>query len=83
MQDKLGKSIHKENESTIHKIFSHVRIVKHTSIRLFLPIETHLDEIEQLDVKMVLLHGELEERISMTQSEDFVSRGNENKIYGC
>ena len=47
-----------------NEIFSHV--VKHTSIRLLLAIVAQGDfELEQLDVKTIFLHDELEERIYM------------------
>jgi len=48
--------------------FSHV--VKHISIRLLLVILAQGDlELEQLDVKITFLHGELDERIYMKQHE--------------
>ena len=41
-------------------------IVKLTSIRLLLSLATTFDmEIEQMDVKIVFLHGDLEEEIYM------------------
>ena len=41
-------------------------VVKHSSIRALLGVVTMYDlEVEQLDVKTVFLHGELEERINM------------------
>jgi len=43
---------------------------KHTSIRLLLAIVAQGDlELEQLDVKIIFLHGELEERRYMKQPE--------------
>jgi len=39
-------------------------MVKHASIRLLLAIIAHGDlQLEQLDVKIIFLYGELEERI--------------------
>ena len=56
--------------------------VKHTSIRLLLAIVAQGDlELEQLDVKIIFIHCELEERIYMKQSEGFIQKGQENKIY--
>ena len=41
-------------------------IVKHTSIRILLAIVAMNDlELEQLDVKTIFLHGELEEQLYM------------------
>ncbi|KAG8477637.1 hypothetical protein CXB51_031043 [Gossypium anomalum] len=49
-------------------------VVKHSSIRALLGIVAMHDlELEQLDVKTVFLHGELEEDIYMQQPEGFYS----------
>ena len=46
------------------EIFSPV--VRHTSIRVVLAMVAHLDmELEQMDVKIAFLHGDLEEQIYM------------------
>jgi len=37
-------------------------------------------ELEQLDMKTTLLHGELEKRIYMKQPEGFIQEGQENKV---
>src|SRR5438105_15552180 len=48
-------------------------VVKHSSIRALLSIVAMRDyELEQLDVKTALLHGELEEDIYMDQPKSFV-----------
>ncbi|KAG8485681.1 hypothetical protein CXB51_019023 [Gossypium anomalum] len=47
-------------------------VVKHSSIRVLLGIVVMHDlELEQLDVKTIFLHGELEEDIYMQQQEGF------------
>ena len=61
-----------------NEIFS--LVVKHTSIQL-LAIVSHSDlELEQLDVKIIFLHNELEERIYMKQSEGYFQEGQEHKM---
>ena len=48
-------------------------VVKHTSIRVLMSIVAQFDwELEQLDVKYVFLHGDLEEKILMTQLEGLI-----------
>ncbi|KAK3007813.1 hypothetical protein RJ639_015205 [Escallonia herrerae] len=57
-------------------------MMKHTSIRLILSIVAAQNmELEQLDVKTTFLHGDLEERIYMQQSEGFIEP--EKKDYVC
>ena len=47
-------------------------MVKHTSIRVLMSIVAQFDwELEQLDVKIAFLHGDLEEKILMTQPKGF------------
>ena len=61
------------------EIFSPV--VKMSSIRVILGLVTTLDlECEQLDVKIVFLHGELEEEIYMKQPEGFIEKGKEDLV---
>ena len=38
-------------------------------------------ELEQIDVKTVFLHGELEEKIYMKQPEGYIQEGQENNVY--
>uniref|UniRef100_A0A2N9FEH3 CCHC-type domain-containing protein n=1 Tax=Fagus sylvatica TaxID=28930 RepID=A0A2N9FEH3_FAGSY len=46
--------------------------IRHTSIRAVLALVAHQDlELEQLDVKIAFLHGNLEEEIFMVQPEGF------------
>jgi len=62
-----------------NEVFSPV--VKHSSIRTLLSIVAMHDfELEQLDVKTVFLHGELEEDIYMEQPEGFVIPGKEKLV---
>ena len=56
-------------------------VVKHSSIRILLSIVAmHNYELEQLDVKIAFLHGELEEDIYMDQPEGFVVPRKENLV---
>ena len=51
------------------------------SVRFLLPIATLNDwEIEAMDVKLVFLHGFLEEEIYMEQPEGFIKKGKEKKV---
>ena len=75
----VAKRYSQKEDIDYNEIFSHV--VKHTSIRLLLAIVAQGDfELEQRDVKTIFLHGELEERIYMKQSEGFFQEGQENKL---
>eukprot|EP00253_Pinus_taeda_P010436 PITA_10436 len=58
--------------------FGHIfyLVTKVASIRLLLSIANDFDfEIEQMDVKMTFLHGDLEEEIYMKQPEGFAVNG--------
>ena len=60
-----------------YDIFSPV--VKHSSIRVLPAMVALFDlELEQLDVKMTFLHGELEETICMHKPEWFIVEGKED-----
>ena len=55
--------------------------VKITSISKVLIIVASMDlEVEQLDVKMIFLHSDLEEEIYMQPPEGFVERGKKNLV---
>ena len=57
-------------------------VVKMTSIRVVLSLaETMNLEAEQLDVKTVFLHGDLEEEVYMEQPEGFEVKVQETKVY--
>ncbi|KAH9291902.1 hypothetical protein KI387_042909 [Taxus chinensis] len=56
-------------------------VAKLHSIRFLLAIVAAFDlEIEQMDVKTMFLHGELEEEIYMTQPESFKIKGKEDLV---
>uniref|UniRef100_A0A2N9F9A0 CCHC-type domain-containing protein n=1 Tax=Fagus sylvatica TaxID=28930 RepID=A0A2N9F9A0_FAGSY len=56
-------------------------VVRHTSIRAVLALVANQDlKLEQLDVKMAFLHGNLEEEIFMVQPEGFKQLGTENLV---
>lgn len=62
-----------------NEVFSPVG--KHSSIIVMLAIVAQYDlELEQLDVKKAFLHGNLEEKIYMMQSEGYVRKGNEDMV---
>lgn len=63
-----------------NEIFS--LVVKMSSIRIVLSLTSTLDlEVEQMDVKTVFLHGDLEEEIYMKQPDGFYVEG--KKDYVC
>ncbi len=69
----------REEGIDFNKVFSSV--VKHSSIRILLAMVVFHDlELKQLDVKTSFLHGELEEKIYMSQSDEFVIPGMENHV---
>ena len=61
------------------EIFSPVAMLK--SIQIMLVIAAHMDnEIQQIDVKITFLNGELKEEMYMIQFEGFIST-DESKVY--
>ena len=57
-----------------NEIFS--LVVRHTSIRILLGMTTHKNLVlEQMDVMIAFLHGELDEKILMEQPKEFESKG--------
>ena len=62
------------------EIFSPV--VKMSSIRVVLGLLASLDlEIEQMDVKIAFLHGDLNKEIYMEQPEGFIIKGKEDYVH--
>ena len=62
-----------------NEIFSPV--VKHTSIRVLLAIVAQFDlELNQIDVNIAFLHGDLEKWICIFQQEGFEVVGKENQV---
>jgi hypothetical protein len=56
-------------------------VVKHSFIRTFLSlVAIHDYELEQLDVKIAFLHGDLEEDIYMDQPDGFIVPGKEDCV---
>jgi hypothetical protein len=61
------------------EIFSHV--AKLTSIRVIMSLATTFNmEIEQIDLKTMFLHGDLEEEIYMKQPKGVVVKGNQELV---
>ncbi|KAH9723409.1 Integrase catalytic domain-containing protein [Citrus sinensis] len=62
-----------------NEIFS--LVVKHSSIRILLAMVALFDlELGQMDVKTAFLHGNLEEKILMSQPEGFKEQGHEEHV---
>lgn len=74
------KITYKENKCTdFEELFSCV--VKMTYIRVVMGLTTSLNlEVEQLDVKTALFHGDLEEEIYIEQPEGFRVKGKEDIV---
>lgn len=61
------------------EIFSPV--VRHSSIRILLSLVTAFDmNLEQLDVKIAFLHGDLSKTLYMQQAIGFVEKGMKNNV---
>lgn len=56
-------------------------MAKLTSITFLLSIAATFDlEVEQMDVKITFLHGDLDEEIFMKQRNNFIVKGQENLV---
>ena len=56
-------------------------VVRHTSIRILLAMTAHLNlSLEQMDVTIAFLHGELEEDILMEQPKGFEIRDKREQV---
>ena len=56
-------------------------VVKHSFIRVLLALIVHFDlELSQLDVKIAFLHGDLDEKIYMTQLDGFQPAGKDDWV---
>ena len=56
-------------------------VVNMTSIRMVLSIAASMNlEIEQLDIKMTFMYGDLKDKIYMQQPEEFVKKGKKNLV---
>eukprot|EP00253_Pinus_taeda_P022017 PITA_22017 len=57
-------------------------VTKLASIKLLLSVVVSFDlEAEQMDVKIIFLHGDLEEEIYMKKPEGFVAKGQKELVY--
>jgi ATP-binding cassette subfamily B (MDR/TAP) protein 1 len=73
------KGFSQKNGINVDEIFS--LVVKISSIRVVLGIAATMDlEIEQLDVKIAFLHGDLDGEIYMEQPEGFIVEGKEHQV---
>ena len=65
----------------IYYIDTYASVARKTSIRFLLALSSiHNIYVHQMDVKIAILNGNLNEEVYMEQSEGFVLRGNEYKV---
>ena len=75
----MSKGTVKKRGIDFEEIFSPV--VKMGSIRVILGLAASLDlEVEQMDVKTVFLHGDLDKKIYMEQPESFQVKSKEDYV---
>lgn len=75
----MAKGFTQQEGIEYNEVFS--PMVKHISIRTLLAIVAHFDlKLEQLYVKIIFLHGELEKQIYVKQPEGFGDSGKENRV---
>jgi len=73
------KGFAQKKDIDFNEVFS--LVVKMSSIRVVLGLATSLNlEVEQLDVKIAFLHGDLNEEIYMDRPEGFKIKGKENLV---
>ena len=76
----MAKGFTQKHGVDFNEVFS--LVVKYSSIRVLLAITTFNDlELDQIDVKTVFLHGNLEEEILMDQPEGFIKEGTGDMVY--
>jgi len=80
LQGQVGrKRLHTERRYGLYEVFS--PIVKHSSIQILLALVAQYDlEPNQLDVKIVFLHGDLDEQIFMIHPMGFKTAVKENLV---
>ena len=72
----VAKGYAQKKDIDYNEIFSPV--VKHTSIWVLLVMVAQFDvELEQMNVKTIFMHSELEERIYMKQPEVYIQEGHQ------
>ena len=79
-QSQIGSQSYAQRENIdYNKVFS--PIVKHSYIRILLALVTQYDyELDQVDVKIAFLHGDLEAKIYMIQPLGFRAVGRDKLI---
>ncbi|CAM8880666.1 unnamed protein product [Rhodiola kirilowii] len=75
----VAKGFHQREGIHFNEIFAHV--VKYKTLRLLIAMSDVYDwHIEQMDVKIAFLHGDLLETIHMCQPEGFVDKTKPNHV---
>ncbi|KAH9656842.1 Integrase catalytic domain-containing protein [Citrus sinensis] len=76
----VARGFTQNEEIDFTEVFSPV--VRHASIRIILALVAVQDmHLEQMDVKIVFLRGELQEEIVMQQPEGYMTSGKEDYVY--
>jgi len=75
----VAKGFSQKEEIDYNEIFS--PFVKYSSIHVLLALVAQFDlDLQQLDIKTIFLHGDLEEMIDMDQPEGFLAEGKEDHV---
>ena len=75
----MAKGFFQKEGIDYNEVFS--PIVRYTSIKVFLSIIAMQNlELEQMDIKMTFLYGDLEEEIYVEQSEGFKESRSKGKV---